>query len=262
MGLGLRGVKLLLLLLRGLFPSSSEGSTITMDAKRAKGESAETGKGVEDVGAGSAAVARLLAVVRDATTPRVEFARAMDRLCARLADETVARLRSVGERRVETPTGEAWTGLGEPRREVCLVSILRSGDIVLRAMLDALPHAAVGKVLIQRDESDPEKKCTLVWSKLPADVAAREVVMCDPMLATGGTAIACVRELVKAGCSPADVTFANVISCPEGLAALRREFPLVNVVTLAVDRGLNQSKYIVPGLGDAGDRYFGTIETA
>ena len=119
-----------------------------------------------------------------------------------------------------------------------------------------MPSVAVGKILIQRDEETA--KPHLFYSKLPPDVATRPVLLLDPMLATGGSAVAACKVLCDAGCKPEQIIFVNILCVKEGLEALAEAYPQVKVVTGAIDPILNDKKYIVPGLGDFGDRYFGT----
>ena len=115
---------------------------------------------------------------------------------------------------------------------------------------------AVGKILIQRDEETALP--TLFYSKLPPDIATRKVLLVDPMLATGGSAITAVKVLIDAGVPEENILFSNVVSCPEGLRAMFAKYPKIRMVTTAVDDGLDEKKYIVPGLGDFGDRYYST----
>lgn len=97
-----------------------------------------------------------------------------------------------------------------------------------------------------------------MYSKLPPNMASRPVLLLDPMLATGGSCVAAIKVLVEAGAAAKDVVFVNIVSCMEGLEAVQEAYPEVRIVTSAVDPILNEKKYIVPGLGDFGDRYFGT----
>jgi uracil phosphoribosyltransferase len=113
----------------------------------------------------------------------------------------------------------------------------------------------VGKILIQRDESTAEP--VLFYSKLPP-LGKKTVVLLDPMLATGGSAICAVQVLIDKGAAEEDIVFLNVLCCPEGLAALFKAYPKIRMVTASVDEKLNEKKYIIPGLGDYGDRFFGT----
>ena len=127
---------------------------------------------------------------------------------------------------------------------------------MLGVVRDMLPSVAVGKILIQRDEATALPH--LMYSKLPPDVATRPVLLLDPMLATGGSAVAACKVLVDAGVPPTNIVFVNIVCVKEGLEAIAKAYPDVKVVTGAVDPTLNEKKYIVPGLGDFGDRYFGT----
>ena len=114
----------------------------------------------------------------------------------------------------------------------------------------------IGKILIQRDEKTAEPH--LLYSKLPPDIADRYCLLLDPMLATGGSVLCAIEVLLQAGVSADRIIFVNLIASPEGLANLQARFPQVRIVTGVIDEGLNEQKYIVPGLGDFGCRYFGT----
>ena len=139
-------------------------------------------------------------------------------------------------------------------KKLCLVSILRAGNGILDGMLDLVPSARVGHIGLYRD---PE---TLVpveyYLKLPEDIASRFVIVVDPMLATGHSAAAAVGRLKQAGV--AQISMVCLLAAPEGLAAFHGEHPDVPVFTASVDRGLDEHGYIRPGLGDAGDRLYGT----
>uniref|UniRef100_A0A7S3V2X3 uracil phosphoribosyltransferase n=1 Tax=Aplanochytrium stocchinoi TaxID=215587 RepID=A0A7S3V2X3_9STRA len=205
----------------------------------------------------SRAITALFTQVRDKNTDQTGYVHYADRLMRILAEEGLAHMNSVSEKTVHTPCGP-YKGL-ETTRKICAVSIMRSGDILLEAVRRVDPRVTVGKILIQRDEADPEKRPKLFYSKLPPDVAECEVLLCDPMLATGGSAICAVSVLIKAGVKPENLVFLNTVCCPEGISAFHAKFPQVKIVTLAIDDCLNDDKYIVPGLGDFGDRYFGTL---
>lgn len=116
----------------------------------------------------------------------------------------------------------------------------------------------MGKILIQRDESSATKEPKLLYTKLPSDIRDRDVIVVDPMLATGGSILLAIEQLKRVGVREERIVFLNVVCAPEGLKRLFDRFPRVRVVTAAVDEGLNKDKFIVPGLGDFGDRYFGT----
>ena len=113
--------------------------------------------------------------------------------------------------------------------------------------------------MIQRDESHPDKIAKLFYSKMPPGVESMHVLLCDPMLATGGSAVKALETLcTEYKVDPRKIVFANMICAPEGLKVLARAYPDVKIVTATVDECLNDEKFIVPGLGDYGDRFFGT----
>lgn len=135
-----------------------------------------------------------------------------------------------------------------------VVGILRAGLIMVEAILTLVPHAAVGHLGMFRDPAThlPVE----YYNKLPPDVAQREVILVDPMLATGGSAVAALDALVAAGCTK--IRLISIIGCPEGVAAVHAVHPAVPITLSALDERLNEHAYIVPGLGDAGDRIYGT----
>ena len=163
---------------------------------------------------------------------------------AALAEEKVS---------VTTPCGRYEGIKPYPPERCCAVSIVRSGDILLEAVRQVAMGIGVGKILIQRDEETAKPK--LFYSKLPKDIAERKVLLVDPMLATGGSAITAMRVLVDAGVKQENTVFLNTVAAPEGIRALVAEFPKLRILTAAIDECLNEKSYIVPGLGDFGDRY-------
>ncbi|CQD02434.1 uracil phosphoribosyltransferase [Mycolicibacterium conceptionense] len=170
-----------------------------------------------------------------------------------LMSHEVLRDIPVQEAEVETPL-ETTTGVTIDGKKLVFVSILRAGSGILDGMLTVVPSARVGHVGLYRDPK------TLVaveyYFKMPGDLTERDVVVVDPMLATGNSAVAAVDRL-KEG-SPRSIKFVCLLTCPEGIATMRAAHPDVPIYTAAVDRELNEHGYIVPGLGDAGDRIFGT----
>jgi uracil phosphoribosyltransferase len=153
---------------------------------------------------------------------------------------------------IETPL-EATMGR-EVVRNVIFVPVLRAGLAMLDAMSDMVPGSRVGFVGLERDEETAIARS--YYQKLPEQLATSEVIVLDPMLATGGSAIATV-DLLKSKAA-ASVRLACIVTAPEGLAAVAERHPDVRIFTASVDRCLNERKYILPGLGDFGDRYFGT----
>lgn len=193
--------------------------------------------------------------MRDKNATTGQFVTASNRLTRLIVEEAVACLPST-PCTVETPCG-TYAGTQLPdESSIVVISILRAADCMVGEVRAMMPSVAVGKILIQRDEETKQPK--MMYSKLPSDVAGRPVLLLDPMLATGGSAIMAIRVLVERGCKPESIIFVNVVCCQEGLDAVAKAFPAVRVVTGAIDPVLNEHKYIVPGLGDFGDRYFGT----
>lgn len=154
---------------------------------------------------------------------------------------------------IETPL-EKTTSKVIDGKKLVFVSILRAGNGILEGMLSVVPGARVGHVGLYRDP----KTLTAVeyYFKMPHDMAERDIVIVDPMLATGNSAIAAVERLKEL--NPKSIKFVCLLTCPEGIAALQKAHPDVPIYTAAIDRELNDHGYILPGLGDAGDRIFGT----
>ena len=154
---------------------------------------------------------------------------------------------------VETPleTARAAT-LPEP--VPCIVSILRAGNGMADALSVILPEAAIGHIGLQRHPETHEAE--FYYEKLPADISARQVIMTDPMLATGGSAIVTADRLKAKGVT--DIVFCCLVAAPEGATAFSAAHPDIPIITAALDRELNDQCYILPGLGDAGDRIYNT----
>ena len=154
---------------------------------------------------------------------------------------------------IETPL-ETMTGRMIDGKKLVFVSILRAGNGILEGMLNVVPGARVGHVGLYRDPA------TLLaveyYFKMPSEMAERDIIVVDPMLATGNSAIAAIDRLRKL--NPKSIKFVCLLTCPEGIAALQKAHPDVPIYTAAIDRQLNEHGYILPGLGDAGDRIFGT----
>jgi uracil phosphoribosyltransferase len=192
----------------------------------------------------------LLSQLRDRETPPPVFRTLAKRLALAVTLEAIREL-PTEEIKIETPL-EPTTGriLAEP---LVAVPILRAGLGMLEAVTELFPEVAVGYIGLERDEASllPQS----YYRKLP-DVAGRHVLVLDPMLATGGSGAAACTAVKEGG--PATVRFVCVVSAPEGIAKMETEHPDVPIFTAAVDRQLNDRGYILPGLGDFGDRLFGT----
>jgi len=190
--------------------------------------------------------------LRDVRTAPPAFRRAANRISVLLAAEALRDLPS-SPATVTTPLGPA-----EGRvvlTDVVVVPVLRAGLGMLDAVLELLPAARVGHIGLQRDEATAI--ASKYYSKLPPQLSASHVLMIDPMLATGGSAVAAI-DLIKAAGAKA-ISMICIVSAPEGVQLLERHHPDVAVYTPVVDRELNAHKFIVPGLGDFGDRLYGTL---
>jgi uracil phosphoribosyltransferase len=192
-----------------------------------------------------------LATLRESSTPPELFRRVAVRISLLLAAEATRDVPSV-DVTVETPLGRA------PARrltgDVVVVPVLRAGLGMLDAILELIPTARVGHIGLQRDEMTAI--ASRYYSKLPANLSRSAVLMIDPMLATGGSAVAALDLLRQAGAH--DVRLICIVAAPEGIALVERHHPDVTIFTPVVDQGLNAHKFIVPGLGDFGDRLYGT----
>ncbi|HXW08681.1 MAG TPA: uracil phosphoribosyltransferase [Vicinamibacterales bacterium] len=192
-----------------------------------------------------------LATLRDATTPPELFRRMAVRISLLLTAEATRDLPDCPVR-VVTPLGPA--GGRRIRGGVVVVPVLRAGLGMLDAVLELIPSARVGHIGLQRDEITAV--ASQYYSRLPPDLDSSFVLMIDPMLATGGSAVAALDLLAEAGAR--DVRMICIVAAPEGIAFVEQHHPGVHIYTPAVDQGLNSHKFIVPGLGDFGDRLYGT----
>jgi len=189
--------------------------------------------------------------LRDARTEPPAFRRAANRISVLLAAEALRALPSTVAT-VVTPLGPAQGRIVST--DVVVVPVLRAGLGMLEAVLELLPSARVGHIGLQRDEATAI--ASRYYSKLPPKLADSHVLMIDPMLATGGSAVAAI-DLIKAA-GARDISMICIVSAPEGVALLQQHHSDVAVYTPVIDRELNAHKFIVPGLGDFGDRLYGT----
>lgn len=192
-----------------------------------------------------------LAELRDKRTTPDRFRRAATRISVLLVAEAMRDVPSIAVT-VDTPLGPADGRIAD---EIVVVPVLRAGLGMLDAVLDLVPRARVGHIGLQRDELTAV--ASQYYAKLPPALEKSFVLMIDPMLATGGSAVAALDLLRTAGAR--DVRIVCIVAAPEGLAVVERHHPGVVVYTPVVDRGLNEHKFIVPGLGDFGDRLYGTL---
>ncbi|WP_299840859.1 uracil phosphoribosyltransferase [uncultured Jannaschia sp.] len=193
-----------------------------------------------------------LSLMRDKGTPTAVFRQLLREISQLLAYE-VTRDLPMTTRRVETPM-QAMDAPVLAGRKMALVSILRAGNGLLDGILELVPSARVGFVGLYRDEATLEP--VQYYFKVPDQLDARLVIAVDPMLATGNSSAAAIDLLKAKGAT--DIRFLCLLAAPEGIARMKAAHPDVPIVTAAMDERLNESGYIVPGLGDAGDRMFGT----
>jgi uracil phosphoribosyltransferase len=193
-----------------------------------------------------------LSLMRDRNTSTAEFRRLLREISLLLAYEATREL-PLEASEIETPLERATFPLLAGKK-LCLVSILRAGNGILDGMLDLLPSARVGHIGIYREPRTLE--AIEYYLKLPDDLAERDVILCDPMLATGNSAVAAISRLRELAART--ITFVCLVAAPEGVDKVSSIFPDVPIVAAALDRCLDEHGYILPGLGDAGDRLFGT----
>ena len=197
-------------------------------------------------------IAHKLSLLRDKTTPSAQFRLLLREVSLLLGYELLRDL-PTELRDIETPVGPARVPFLKGKK-LTFVPILRAGSGLLDGLLELVPSARVGHIGLYRNPQTLE--AVEYYCKLPDDIAARLAVVVDPMLATGHSAVAAIDRLKQRGAR--DIRFVCLLAAPEGIAELARAHPEVRVFTAAVDARLNDHGYIVPGLGDAGDRLYGT----
>lgn len=193
-----------------------------------------------------------LALLRDRDTPTKIFKELVDEIAMLMAYEATAGL-ALEEYVVETPL-ERTTGLRVAGKKLVLVPILRAGLGMVEGILRLIPSARVGHIGLYRDHNTLQP--VDYYFKVPADAAEREFFVLDPMLATGGSAVAAITRLKRAGATR--IRFLCIVAALQGVRRLREAHADVPIIAASVDRELNSVGYILPGLGDAGDRLFGT----
>ena len=193
-----------------------------------------------------------LAILRSKDTPVKEFRELVGEIAGLMCYEATRNL-PTREVEVETPVATAKCRMLAGKK-LAIVPVLRAGLGMVDKMVDLIPSAKIGHIGLYRD---PEThKPVEYYCKLPEDIANRQVYVVDPMLATGGSAVAAIDFLKERGCK--NIIMMNIIGAPEGVAAVQKAHPDVDIYLAALDEKLNDHAYIVPGLGDAGDRIFGT----
>ena len=193
-----------------------------------------------------------LAILRSKNTSVKEFRELISEISGLMCYEATRNL-PTREVSVNTPVATAKCRMLAGKK-LAIIPILRAGLGMVDSMVDMIPSAKIGHIGLYRD---PETHMPVeYYCKLPDDIGNRQVFVVDPMLATGGSAVAAIDFLKQHGCK--NIVMMNIIGCPEGVAAVQKAHPDVEMYLAALDEKLNEHAYIVPGLGDAGDRIFGT----
>ena len=193
-----------------------------------------------------------LTILRDRETDPFQFRMLVDEISYLMMFEAT---RDLALREVSVHTPVAQTSAYKLATKIMICPILRAALGMLDSVFKLIPDASVGFLGFQRDEKTAQAE--FFYAKLPADAAERTAIIIDPMFATGGTAIDAVKFLLQNGVKK--IKFISIIAAPEGLHKFSEIYPHVEVFTAAIDERLNEQKYIVPGLGDAGDRVFNTL---
>jgi len=196
-----------------------------------------------------------LTLLRNKKTEQCKFQRTAHIVADLLAQQALLHLNTKSIS-IDTPIAKT-TGI-ELTDEIVLVAILRSGITMLPAFLHYFPGASIGIIGLKRDEKTAEAH--LYYQNLPPLAKNLQIIIIDPMLATGGTGIITISLLCERTIQQNKILFVSIVSAPEGIKKINNAFPGVTIITAAEDEKLNAKKFIVPGLGDFGDRYFGTEE--
>ena len=194
-----------------------------------------------------------LTLMRDKDCGNKDFRQLLEEISMLIAYEVTRDLLELEEVEIETPVAKCKSKIIAGKK-LGIVPILRAGLGMVNGVMNLVPTAKVGHIGLYRD---PETHMPVeYYCKLPYDVAERDLIVVDPMLATGGSSVAAIDFIKQRGCK--SITLMCLVGCPEGVAAVQAAHPDVDIYIAAIDERLNEHKYIVPGLGDAGDRLFGT----
>ncbi|KAJ6724086.1 URIDINE KINASE-LIKE PROTEIN 3 [Salix viminalis] len=192
-------------------------------------------------------------LIRDSLTTKHDFVFYADRLIRLVVEHGLGHL-PFTEKQVITPTGSVYTGVDFCKR-LCGVSIIRSGESMENALRACCKGIKIGKILIHREGDNGQQ---LIYEKLPQDISDRHVLLLDPILGTGNSAVQAILLLISKGVPESNIIFLNLISAPQGVHVVCKRFPRIKIVTSEIETGLNEDFRVVPGMGEFGDRYFGT----
>ncbi|OIW06426.1 hypothetical protein TanjilG_05197 [Lupinus angustifolius] len=192
-------------------------------------------------------------LIRDVRTTKHDFVFYSDRLIRLVVEHGLGHL-PFTEKQVKTPTGCVYPGVIFCSR-LCGVSVIRSGESMENALRACCKGIKIGKILIHGQGTNGRQ---LIYEKLPKDIASRHVLLLDPVLATGNSAVKAISLLVKKGVPESNIIFLNLIAAPQGIHEVCKRFPMMKLVTSEIDASLNENSRVIPGLGEFGDRYFAT----
>ncbi|KAL9818920.1 putative transferase [Arabidopsis thaliana] len=192
-------------------------------------------------------------LIRDSQTTKHDFVFYSDRLIRLVVEHGLGHL-PFTEKQVITPTGCVYSGVDFCKR-LCGVSVIRSGESMENALRACCKGIKIGKILIHREGDNGQQ---LVYEKLPNDISERHVLLLDPILGTGNSAVEAINLLISKGVPEGNIIFLNLISAPQGVHVVCKKFPRIKIVTSEIDNGLNEEFRVIPGMGEFGDRYFGT----
>ncbi|QCD78116.1 uridine kinase-like protein 4 [Vigna unguiculata] len=192
-------------------------------------------------------------LIRDAQTTKHDFVFYSDRLIRLVVEHGLGHL-PFTEKQVVTPTGSVYTGVDFCKR-LCGVSVIRSGESMENALRACCKGIKIGKILIHREGDNGQQ---LIYEKLPNDISDRHVLLLDPILGTGNSAVQAISLLIRKGVPESNIIFLNLISAPKGVHVVCKSFPRIKIVTSEIEIGLNEDFRVIPGMGEFGDRYFGT----
>ncbi|XP_027334363.1 uridine kinase-like protein 1, chloroplastic isoform X2 [Abrus precatorius] len=194
-------------------------------------------------------------LIRDRDISKHDFVFYSDRLIRLVVEHGLGYL-PFTEKQVITPTGSIYTGV-DFCKKLCGVSVIRSGESMENALRACCKGIKIGKILIHREGDETQ----LIYEKLPKDISERHVLLMDPVLGTGNSASQAIELLLKKGVPESRIIFLNLISAPEGIHCVCKRFPHLKIVTSEIEEGLNDQFRVIPGLGEFGDRYFGTDDS-
>ncbi|EOY02564.1 hypothetical protein QUC31_018103 [Theobroma cacao] len=192
-------------------------------------------------------------LVRDVKTTKHDFVFYADRLIRLVVEHGLGHL-PFTEKQIITPTGSVYPGVVFCKR-LCGVSVIRSGESMENALRACCKGIKIGKILIHGDGNNGRQ---LIYEKLPADISSRHVLLLDPVLASGNSAVKAISLLLSKGVRETNIIFLNLIAAPEGIHTVCRKFPKLKIVTSEIDSSLDRNFGVIPGMGEFGDRYFGT----